>query len=389
MSATKFFKNAFAVAGDKTAIPDGVQPGGLLSYTEGYGVRYEEDQEIDPTALDIDRDQFNQLMNDITTALQQYQTIGIPNFVTTAQNGGTPFEYQKFAFALYDDGVNGERIYQSLEDNNDALPTDNTKWRLIDNVGDSIIFPNAVFDAAVNDGDAVYWTGAEYDQAVANGTASQNAVGIADVTNGRVYAFGSVPALLSGLTPGSVYYLSTATPGLLTTVIPARNRVRLGVAKSATILLLNPQVLPDDFPVVKAASVTLLNPQSIPGSNTPTLVEFDTVEFDTDTMWNATDFLMVAQRTGVYRISATLIFGGDAAAATGENYIEIWKNGVLYKRFNEVYGQNSDLLCVGSLLVKLNGADNISLRAVNNSGTAINVGGSAPGATLQMEFVGY
>jgi hypothetical protein len=312
MAATKFIKNAFAVSGDKSAIPDATQPSGVVSYAQGFGQRYEENLATNPSALPMPRDQFNQLMFDITLGLQQYQSIGVPNFISTSDNGGSPFSYAKYALARYDDGVNGERNYQSLVASNTALPTDTTKWRLIDDFGDALIFPNATFDASVNDGDVVYWNGTEYDQAVANGTSAQNAIGIADVTNGRVYAFGSVPALLAGLTPGSVYYLSTATPGAVTTVIPMFNRVRIGVAKSATVLLLQPAVQPDSLPVAVVSG----NVQSITGGAGDTFYSVYTVTSDPFGLFDTGDNQFVIPKNGLWKLSLAdlLVFGGIATA---------------------------------------------------------------------------
>jgi hypothetical protein len=105
---------------------------------------------------------------------------------------------------------------------------------LISDAQRAVILDNAAFEASVADGEVVYWDSANsrFDEALADGTAKQNAVGIADVTNSKVYAFGSCP-ILSGLTPGA-YYLDATTPGAITTVAPATNIVKLGIAKTAT-----------------------------------------------------------------------------------------------------------------------------------------------------------
>ena len=51
----KFFRIPWATAGDKTVIPDPVQGGGEVSYTQGFGPDYELDQSSDPNALDVPR----------------------------------------------------------------------------------------------------------------------------------------------------------------------------------------------------------------------------------------------------------------------------------------------------------------------------------------------
>lgn len=125
-----YFKTPFANAGDKAAIPDGVQPDGSISFTDGFGVDYQLDPATDPAALDIPRLQFNQLMYAVTLAIQQYQQLGFPDFITTSDNGGTPFSYAIGAHVRYDDG-SGFKVYYSLVDANTSLPTDTTKWGLV------------------------------------------------------------------------------------------------------------------------------------------------------------------------------------------------------------------------------------------------------------------
>jgi len=129
----KFFLFPFAEDGDKTAIPDDTQPSGSVSYETGFGIDYQKDLATDPTAKPIPRNQFNQLMFDVTNALRQYQTLGVPDFITNADNGGVDFPYDIYARVRYDDGVNGFQLYESLETANVALPSDLTKWRIVSN----------------------------------------------------------------------------------------------------------------------------------------------------------------------------------------------------------------------------------------------------------------
>jgi len=139
MSDTKFFKVPFAVSGDVSPIPDPAQVDGSMSYTAGYPIDYELDPATDPDAKRIERDKMNALFFDITSNLLQYQTWGNPQFVTTAQNGGTPVSYGKGAFVLYDAGA-GLALYGSLVANNTVLPgSDPTKWLLADPFSLSLI----------------------------------------------------------------------------------------------------------------------------------------------------------------------------------------------------------------------------------------------------------
>lgn len=126
----KFFRFPWAISGDKTAIPEVAQVDDSQSYEEGFPFPYQRDPLTDPLFKFIPRDQFNQLMYDITDALRQYQAHGYPDFITTADNGGTPFSYGISDYVRYDDG-SGFAIYESIAALNTSLPTDDTKWRKI------------------------------------------------------------------------------------------------------------------------------------------------------------------------------------------------------------------------------------------------------------------
>lgn len=100
----------------------------------------------------------------------------------------------------------------------------------------AVIVNGVTFEASVADGEAVRWDSgnSRFDEAIADGTANNRAVGIADVTNSRVYLYGECP-LFSGLTPGSRYYLDASTAGAITATAPT-DAVQIGIAKSATVL---------------------------------------------------------------------------------------------------------------------------------------------------------
>lgn len=69
-------------------------------------------------------------------------------------------------------------------------------------------------------------------------------VGVSEGDPATVYLFGAVDTALSGLTPGTVYYLSAATPGAVVAVAPssAGNLVQqIGIAATATQLVFDPQ----------------------------------------------------------------------------------------------------------------------------------------------------
>lgn len=126
----KFFKVPFALSGDRTAVPEAAQPSGDVSYTEGYGFDYQRDQTSDPLAKNIPREEWNELLYQVTLAIQQYQVNGYPDFITTGDNGGTPYPYPVAAYVRYNDG-SGPAVYESLVAANTSLPTDATKWRKV------------------------------------------------------------------------------------------------------------------------------------------------------------------------------------------------------------------------------------------------------------------
>lgn len=132
MAATKYFNYVFGQSGDKSAIPDIAPLDGSVSYQSGWGPFYALQLGVDPDALPIPRPQSNQLAFDMTTAIQQYQQIGIPNFILSSQTDGAgPFPYAKWSWCIYDilDG-NGPQPYQSLVNANVTTPP-SSSWQLM------------------------------------------------------------------------------------------------------------------------------------------------------------------------------------------------------------------------------------------------------------------
>jgi microcystin-dependent protein len=255
----KFFLVPFAEAGNVIPVPDGPQVDGSVSYTQGFTIFYEYDLLTNPNALPVPRPEFNDIMYSVTSTLQFLQVWGVPKFITSAMNGGAPYEYTKYAFALYDSGDGVERVFQSKQDVNTAEPKDGSKWRWVDSNSTGVVVDNAVFNTGVVTGDAVYYDAANsrYDVAVANGTTASNVVGVAEVsavvgdtTYNRVHAMGVIP-LFSGLTPGAPYYLSASSAGDITATKPTTGPViKVGTAISATTLLsTGPQVQDDGYQI--------------------------------------------------------------------------------------------------------------------------------------------
>lgn len=77
MPAKKFVV-PFATTGNKTAVPDTLQPDGTVSYAQGFGPDYELDKTVDPVnAKDVPRAQTNQLYYDLTDAVGEQQLYGV------------------------------------------------------------------------------------------------------------------------------------------------------------------------------------------------------------------------------------------------------------------------------------------------------------------------
>lgn len=119
----KFFRIPFALSGNRTPIPDAADANGFVSYIEGYGPDYQR-AKTDVLSKNIERDKMNELFFDITNAIAEIQAQGVPDWITSALNGGSPFSYAKNALVRYTDG----NVYMSLVAANTAAPTDLTKW---------------------------------------------------------------------------------------------------------------------------------------------------------------------------------------------------------------------------------------------------------------------
>lgn len=130
MPINGYFDVVFAKDGDVTPVPDGVQSDGSVSYDQGYGADYSLDPTSNPDALLIERAKFNQLLFDMTTAIQNWQQNSFAPFITSTMNGGSPYSYPAYIMVLYDPG-SGLQLYQSLIPNNTDLPTVASSWAAI------------------------------------------------------------------------------------------------------------------------------------------------------------------------------------------------------------------------------------------------------------------
>jgi hypothetical protein len=385
MAVTKYFRNPFATAGDRTPVPDDAQPSGAVSYADGFTSDYEK-VKTDPSSKEVPRQETNEIFFDITTAIQEYQQRGIPNFITTADNDGTPYPYAKYAIVLYDDGVNGVRAFESLVDSNTALPIDVTKWKWLDGSASSIELNNSIFDVAVQNGDVVYWnTGdSKYHQAIANGSIQQNAIGIANITFNYVITAG-ISSLFTGLTPGNIYYLSETLAGKITNTQPDINIVEIGISKSATEIFLSK--FETKIQKAIAASVYMGAVQNIP-TNTNATLEFDTVEFDDYGLFDIPTNSYKLVYPGLYIVCfscTTLPISGSGPAGVG---FQLYKNNVLYARIAEIQSAEGDAAFSGPIIVKSDGTDTIHLNGSTGSWVMSFSDGSVQSSSFDIAYLG-
>lgn len=176
----KYFVFPFGVDGTLATIPDPTQLSGVMSYQEGFGVDYQL-IDTDPASLNIPRDQFNQLMFDVTGAIQQLQQNGFPVHVTSAMNDGSPFPYTVNSFVRATDN----NVYYSLINGNTDVPP-SANWQLFINGGN---VPSSISTGMMVD----FWgvtlpSGFVWANGQTIGNASSNATGFADASTSALFA---------------------------------------------------------------------------------------------------------------------------------------------------------------------------------------------------------
>lgn len=120
----KFFRFPFGVSGDRTVVPDTADPGGSVSYSQGFGPDYELELGVDPSAKPVPRPETNQLYYDATDNIRQYQLNGVPEWYPPSENGGVAISYPLNSVTRHND-----LVYRSIVATNTVEPgTDATKW---------------------------------------------------------------------------------------------------------------------------------------------------------------------------------------------------------------------------------------------------------------------
>ena len=130
----KYFFYPFGTSGDQTVIPDLTQPSGSVSFQSGWPYNYQRVLGTDAAALPIDRNTMNWLFYAVTEQLQQYQSFGFPEWITTADNGGAAYAYDFGAIVRYSaTGTPPFTTYISAlagVGTNTSLPGVDANWRV-------------------------------------------------------------------------------------------------------------------------------------------------------------------------------------------------------------------------------------------------------------------
>lgn len=152
-----YFLYPFAIDGspyDVVKIDNTGGTTGPMSYQYGFTPNYEEDLSSIASALPVPRPQFNQLMLDITAALQQLQLQGAPLWVAPASGSppvGGPAEYPLYARVSYNPGAPyGLQIWESQVAANISIPGANSDWAIVS--GNRGLAPGAYIDSASPNG---------------------------------------------------------------------------------------------------------------------------------------------------------------------------------------------------------------------------------------------
>jgi hypothetical protein len=129
---TYFYQYPFASQSGSitTAVPTTGSSIGAMSYQYGFTNNYQLNLLTNPNALPILLGQFNQVMLDATTNLQQYQTYGTPNWITASQNGGVAYPYPIYARVYYN-----SLVYENQVAGNTATPGVDATWAVISGEG--------------------------------------------------------------------------------------------------------------------------------------------------------------------------------------------------------------------------------------------------------------
>lgn len=122
MPRRDFSKVAFAATGDTNVIPTPTQPDGSISLQTGWGFDYQRDNGAgggtpDPLAKNIDREDMNGILNEITASVGEIQQNGMPIWVPTA----APYPINARVRHL-------DKVWTSAVANNNSTPGSDANW---------------------------------------------------------------------------------------------------------------------------------------------------------------------------------------------------------------------------------------------------------------------
>lgn len=134
MPRRDYSKVAFAATGDKNVIPTPVQPSGAISLQTGWTFDYQRDNGAgggtpDPLAKNIDRQDMNGILNEVTASLGEIQQNGLPIWVSTA----APYPLGAIVRQATDN-----KNYKSTATNNSTVPgAVGATWE-VDDIGEAL-----------------------------------------------------------------------------------------------------------------------------------------------------------------------------------------------------------------------------------------------------------
>lgn len=133
----------------------------------------------------------------------------------------------------------------------------------------------------------------------------------------------------------------------------------------------------------QSASVSLTGANQSIGAGNTDVIEFDTVEDDPESLWDANgDFKMTAAAGGLHRITTSV-----AIPNPGQNNdytIAIYVNGTEQKRVSQQSAVNDELSLQATTMERLEAGDLVDIRVTNGSGSARDV--LADDATTEFDF---
>jgi hypothetical protein len=366
-----YFNTPFAISGDTVTIPQPVQVDGSISYTQGYGPDYQ--LTLGTTgALPPLRTEFNELMFNVTSAIQQLQQFGTPQFITAAQNLGVPYPYALNAKVLQTDG----NVYQSLTNSNTTTPP-SSSWINVSKMTPAIL-QNQYYTYAVDSGAVNAYVvalnlttttlipGFKFDVLITHTNTSASTVTI----NGSS-AYAIKKEVANGLAALNGNEL-------------VNNNIYTFEFDGTQVQVLNPSVQPS-----YSCAVYETTPTSI-GGGSGNLVTWDTVDF-TDpysvvTFTGSPTYKMTANLTGRYLMSVNT--GLAATGFTGALTVILYKNGTSFKFLTSEVFSNQNITESTTMTLNLAAGDYLQIYMQQNSGSNINTFVSAGSTFFQLTYLG-